>query len=230
MATILVVEDEPGVRALLSALLTAAGHRLTEVEDGREGLRVFHNTRPELVILDIGLPSMDGWTVLDRLRELSDVPILMITGQSAEADKVRGLRAGADDYLAKPFGNEEVLARVEALLRRARGSKGADLTSYDDGMLRIDFGRRNVSVRGCDITTTPTEFALIVAFARNPDQVLSLDQLLRLAWRDEAVVGPDRVKFTIHRLRKKLAGAGIEDFPLDAVRGFGYRYQPPRTR
>ena len=116
--SVLVIEDDDDIARALGTLLVRAGYRATVETDGRAGLRRFHTTGPDLVILDVGLPSLDGWTLLDRIRELSPAPVLMLTARDRETDKVRGLRGGADDYLTKPFGNQELLARVEAVLRR----------------------------------------------------------------------------------------------------------------
>src|SRR4051794_41314408 len=118
---ILIVDDEPDIRMLLRTLLERAGYTVDEAADGRAGLRAFYAAAPQLVILDVTMPELDGWATLERIRDLSDVPVLMLTARGGELDTVRGLRAGADDYLSKPFGRQELLARVEALLRRAGG-------------------------------------------------------------------------------------------------------------
>src|ERR1700759_734540 len=120
MAMILAVEDDPGIADALRLPLDRAGYRFATSADGRTGLRMVHELHPDLVVLDIGLPGMDGWTVLERVRDITDVPVLLLTAHGLERDKVRGLRSGADDYLTKPFANNELLARVEALLRRCR--------------------------------------------------------------------------------------------------------------
>ena len=119
MSRLLVVEDDPDIALALRLLFTRAGHEVAHAKDGRTGLREAYAERPDLVVLDVGLPEMDGWQVLERLRDVSDVPVLMLTAHGQEADKVRGLRGGADDYLTKPFANAELVARVEALLRRS---------------------------------------------------------------------------------------------------------------
>jgi DNA-binding response OmpR family regulator len=227
-ARVLVIEDEPDVARAIAAVLTAGGLVASTAVDGAAGLRAFYAGRPELVVLDVGLPVLDGWAVLDRLRELSDVPVLMLTSRDSEAEKVRGLRAGADDYLTKPFSNAELLARAHALLRRA--GPGRDLADvYDDGLVTVAFADHQVSVAGQPVSLTPTEFRLLSALVRHPVQVLSPGQLLEQAWHDPASVGPERVKFTVMRLRRKLGqrGAGA---PIEAVRGFGYRYRPPVGR
>ena len=222
---ILVIEDDPDLRSLVRLLLERAGHRVSEAGDGREALRMLFKQPPDLVVLDVGLPGLDGWGVLDRIREVSDLPILMLTAQSTELQKVRALRAGADDYVTKPFGRQELVARVEALLRRAQRSE-APREVYADSLLTIDLAQRTVEVDGNEISLTPLEFRLLVAFVRHASQVLSREQLLELVWRDPLGVSPDQVKLYVGYLRKKLGDAGNA---IETVRGFGYRYRPPKT-
>jgi DNA-binding response OmpR family regulator len=191
--------------------------------NGRDALRTFHAQRPDLVILDVAMPELDGWQTLERIRELSDVPVLMLTAKGTEADRVRGLRGGADDYVSKPFAREELLARVEALLRRAK-PQADEPTVFTDGLVRVDLVQRTVSVRGREVALTPLEYNLLAAFVRNPNQVLSHDQLLELAWGGSGEVSRDQVKLYVGYLRRKL-GAD-DDAPIETVRGFGYRYKP----
>jgi len=224
---ILVIEDDQDISLGIRTVLTRNGLDVASSADGKQGLRAFHLTRPDLVVLDIGLPTLDGWEVLERIRDLSDVPVLILTAHGNEADKVRGLHGGADDYLTKPFGNRELAARVEALLRRPRNQQPPP-EIYDDGRLAVKLGSREVSVSGVPVTLTPTEFRLLAALIRHPGQTLTPGQLLKLAWNDPLGVGPDRVKFGVMRLRRKLGqGAGEPGAAIEAVRGFGYRYVPP---
>jgi DNA-binding response OmpR family regulator len=224
-ATVLIIEDEPDIARAVRAVLEAGGLDVLSAADGRAGLRTFHASRPGLVVLDIGLPILDGWAVLDRIRDLSEVPVLLLTSRDRECEKVRGLRAGADDYVTKPFSNAELLARVEALLRRARpAAGGAD--AYADGLVRVAFADSEVSVSDRPVSLTPTEFRLLAALVRHPAQILSPEQLLAQAWQDPVGIGPDRVKFAVMRLRRKLGQHGAQG-PIEAVRGFGYRYRPP---
>jgi DNA-binding response OmpR family regulator len=227
---VLVIEDDKDIALSLRVLLERAGLEVALAAGGRDGLRVFHSVRPDLVVLDVGLPEMDGWAVLERIRDLSDIPILMLTAHDQESDKVRGLRGGADDYQTKPYGNAELTARVLALLRRrqpaaASGATGPEV--FDDGLIELDFAAREVRVAGERISLTPTEFRLLAALVRRKGQVLSPDALLEVAWSDPLGIGPERVKYTIMRLRRKL---GVHDeagaSPIESVRGFGYRYQP----
>jgi len=222
---ILLVEDDKDIAFAVRSVLGGAGFEIATADDGRAGLRLFHDHRPALVLLDIGLPGLDGWQVLERIRDMSDVPILVLTAHSLEADKVRGLRSGADAYLTKPFGNHELLARVQALLRRSRNPKPAHEV-YDDGRLQVRFAEREVLADGKPAVLTPTEFRLLAALVQHSGQVLSTQQLLEQAWNDPLAIGPDRVKFSILRLRQKLGWRGPGG-PIEAVRGFGYRYLPP---
>ena len=222
---VLVVEDEPDLRRTLDKVLTVAGFAVLLAADGRTGLRAVHAEKPDALVLDIGLPGLDGWQVLARVRDLSDMPVLLLTAHGAEAEKVRGLRAGADDYLTKPYGNAELVARVQALLRRgAAAAPTPDV--YDDGQVRLDPNARTVLVGGTDIRLSPTEFRLLAVLARNSGQVLTPAQLLDRVWGDPTGIGPERVKFAVLRLRRRLGWADPVSSPIQSVRGIGYRYRP----
>jgi DNA-binding response OmpR family regulator len=177
------------------------------------------------VILDVTMPELDGWATLERIRELSDVPVVMLTAKATEMEKTRGLRAGADDYVTKPFGRQELLARIEALLRRA-GTRESEQESYSDTYLTIDFTQRHVHVGRKAVELTPLEFRLLSAFVRHPNQVLSQRQLLELAWGDETA-SREQVKLYVGYLRKKLSPEAPESTPIETRRGFGYAYRPP---
>lgn len=223
---ILVVDDEPDVRALLVELLEGGGYAVSTAGDGREALRALYVVRPDLVVLDVKMPGMDGWQTLERIRDLTEVPVLMLTARDAELEKVRGLKTGADDYVGKPFGHQELLARTDALLRRA--SRQTEIReTYADAFVEVDFAQRAVTVRGIEITLTPTEFKLLGAFVRHPNQVLSREQLLELVWGDTYGVSRDAVKLYVGYLRRKLATASRNGSPIETVRGFGYRYRRP---
>jgi DNA-binding response OmpR family regulator len=226
-ARVLVIEDEEDIRRLVVELLGRAGYRVEEAPDGRAGLRAFHAKPPDLVVLDVTMPELDGWQTLERIRDLSDVPVLMLTARGAELERVRGLKAGADDYMTKPFGRQELVARVEALLRRA-SARGPDerAETYADDRLTIDFAQRAVTYEGRDVALTPLEFKLLAAFVRHRRQVLSRDQLLELVWGDAYGVSTDQVKLYVGYLRRKLEPDAPDRAPLETVRGFGYRYKP----
>jgi len=223
-ARVLIVEDDDDVRLMVRAAIERAGMEAVEARDGREGLRRFYETEPGVVVLDIRMPELDGWQVLERIRELSDIPILVLSANDGELDKVRGLREGADDYLTKPFGRQELIARIEALLRRV-ASDGRPIEVLADGLLEIDLPQRRVTILDREVALTPTEFKLLTAFARSPDRVLSRDQLIAAVWGDAGARSPDQVKLYVGYVRRKLLdAAGVN--PIETVRGFGYRYVP----
>jgi DNA-binding response OmpR family regulator len=221
---ILVVDDDDDIRLLLRELLQRAGYTVDEAENGRAALRQLFTDAPSLVILDVSMPDMDGYQTLERIRDLSDVPVMMLTARTQELEKVRGLSAGADDYVAKPFGRQELLARVQALLRRS-GGKSEVTESYADGFVQIDYAQRRVTVEGTQVQLTPLEFKLLSSFVQNPNQVLSRDQLLELVWGDPYGVSGDQVKLYVGYLRRKLVPYAPESAPIETVRGFGYRYR-----
>jgi DNA-binding response OmpR family regulator len=221
---VLVIEDDADIALGVRTVLDRSGFEVTTAGEGREGLRVFHREHPDIVVLDVGLPQMDGWTVLERIRELSEVPVLMLTAHGREADKVRGLRGGADDYLTKPFGNAEFVARVQALLRRQRAADPLP-DVFDDGRVRVNFITHEVLVSGIAVELSPTEFRLLAALVRHRGQILSPVKLLELAWSDPFGIGAERVKYSVMRLRRKLGTRVGDDPAIEAVRGFGYRYR-----
>ena len=225
-ARVLVIDDDDDIRGLVVTLLERAGITAHDAPNGRDGLREFHSWRPDLVVLDISMPELDGWNVLDRIRDMSEVPVLMLTARGDELERVRGLQAGADDYVVKPFGKQELVARVQALLRRAaQGAPTEEQESYADSYLSIDWGQRRVTVGDRDIQLTPLEFRLLSTFVRNPKLVLSREQLLDMVWGDTYGVGGDQVKLYIGYLRRKLEPFGPDRAPIETVRGFGYRYR-----
>jgi DNA-binding response OmpR family regulator len=225
-ARVLVVDDDADIRLLLRELLERAGYAVDDAENGRAGLRLLFANTPSLVILDVSMPELDGYQTLERIRDLSDVPVLMLTARAQELQKVRGLTAGADDYVAKPFGRQELLARVQALLRRS-GGKVEVLEAYEDEFLRIDYAQRLVTVDHRDVQLTPLEFKLLSAFIQHANQVLSRDQLLELVWGDPYGISGDQVKLYVGYLRRKLKPDAAAETPIETVRGFGYRYVPP---
>jgi DNA-binding response OmpR family regulator len=225
---VLVVDDDDDIRQLVVTLLQRAGITVHDAPNGREGLREFHSWRPDLVVLDVSMPELDGWNVLDRIRDMSAVPVLMLTARGDELERVRGLQAGADDYVVKPFGKQELVARVQALLRRAaQSAPNEEQERYADDYLAIDWGQRSVHVGEREVQLTPLEFRLLSTFVRNPRQVLSRDQLLELVWGDTYGVSGDQVKLYIGYLRRKLDPEASDAVPIETVRGFGYRYAAP---
>ena len=225
---ILVIDDEEDIRLVVTTRLERAGYATIVAADGREGLRRFYNDRPDLVVLDIAMPEMDGWQVLERIREVSNLPVLMLTAAAQERDKVRGLRGGADDYITKPFSGEEFLARVEAALRRASAPPEISENSvYQDSEVTIDYPKHEVAVRGQPVELTPTEFRLLGTLTENAGRVLSQDQLLDRVWGQDYVESADVVRLYIGYLRRKIERDSSNPKLIETSRGFGYRYRKP---
>lgn len=223
-ARVLLVEDEPDIREVVRVLLEIAGMSVVEAADGRTALRKLLETAPDIVILDIGIPNLDGWQVLERVRDMSDIPVLVLTARGSPSEKVRGLTSGADDFVTKPFNSDELVARVETLLRRSTAP--APIAIYEDDWCQIDFASRIVRQGEPVIALTPIEFGLLSAFVHEPRKVLSTVHLLDLVWGDPTATAPDRVKYGIARLRAKLGWQSPERSPLTTLRGVGYRYDP----
>src|SRR3954451_2345803 len=231
-AQVLVIEDDETIRAVLRRIVEMAGATVTEATTGEDGLRALYAGRPDVVVLDIGLPGLDGWQVLERIRQLTDLPVVMVSAHDDELEKVRALRAGADDYVTKPFGAPELLARLQVQVRRARAAspgREAPLQPYRDAALMVDFVHAEATADERPLALTPREFRLLAAFVGHAGRTLSPEQLLDLAWDDPAG-DPRRVKVYVGYLRGKLAAAGLDPPPIDTVRGFGYRYRPPAAR
>ena len=221
--TVLVIEDDPDIRGLVTALVQRAGMTGLGADDGRSGMRSFFEYRPDLLVLDLGLPEIDGWQVLERVRELSDVPVLVLTAAGESPEKVRGLEGGADDYVTKPFEPEELVARIRALLRR-QGSGRPELEVLADDVIRVDEAQRRVVVQGRPVALSPTEFKLLVALMRNRERVVTQEQLLEDVWGNGAG-DPKQVRLYVSYLRRKLRAAGGLE-PIETVRGFGYLFRP----
>src|SRR5215471_6548702 len=222
---ILVVDDDDDIRGLLRTLLERAGHEVFDAPDGRSGLRELYAGSPDLVILDVAMPGLDGWSTLERIREMTDVPVLMLTARDAELERVRGLRGGADDYVVKPFGRQELVARVDVLLRRPRSGEAQE--TYADSRLSISFAQRAVRYDHREVALTRLEYRLLSAFVRHPNQVLTQDQIRELVWGDTTSTSRDEVKLYVGYLRRKLAPDAPGSTPIETVRGFGYRYKIP---
>ncbi|MFI5953798.1 response regulator transcription factor [Cryptosporangium sp. NPDC051539] len=225
MARILVIDADQNTAGELARRLRDADHHVDHATDGLDGLRRLFRARPDLVLLDLSLNGLDGWQVLGRIRDLTDVPVLILTAHRRESDKVRALHSGADDYVTKPFATGEVLARVTALLRRTRTVHwSAEI--YRDDRLLIDPAGRSVQIDGSPVDLTALEFRLLQMLARHRGAVLTTAQLLDRVWDDPTGVGPERVKFAVLRLRRRLGWSDRADSPIQSVRGVGYRYRP----
>ncbi len=221
---LLLVEDEPRMAAFLLAGLEEEGYRVRWVDRGLPALEAVGREPFDAVLLDVRLPDLDGVEVCRRLRlHHPALPILMLTALDAVEDRVRGLRSGADDYLPKPFAFEELLARVEALLRRARTAPA--VSELTDEPLRLDLTARTCTVGGRPLDLTPREFDLLAYFLTRPGQVLSRDEIHRDVWGHDFDRGTNLIDVYVGYVRRKLQEAGCPD-RLQTVRGLGYRYVP----
>lgn len=218
---ILIVDDERPIRRYLSASL---GNRyaILEAENGTEALNVAANGRPDLIILDLGLPDMDGTDLTRRLREWTDVPIIVISVRDGEEDKVAALDAGADDYLTKPFGANELSARIRVALRRSNKSEDATPV-FQQGNLRIDFAKREVKVDDSPITLTPTEYNILRTLVMHAGKVLTHQQLIHEVWDGSYDVNPHLLRVNISNLRRKIESDPFRPRHILTEPGVGYR-------
>lgn len=224
---ILVVDDEKNICELLRLYLEKEGYTVVTAYDGEEAVETFKKENPDLMILDIMLPKMDGWQVCREIRKTSNVPIIMLTAKGETFDKVLGLELGADDYVVKPFDTKEVMARVKAVLRRTNGesenaSKEKKVVVYDK--LEINITNYELIVDGVQIDTPPKELELIYHFASNPNRVFTRDQLLDEVWGFDYYGDSRTVDVHVKRLREKLEGVS-EKWALKTVWGVGYKFE-----
>ncbi|MEX0777176.1 MAG: response regulator [Phycisphaeraceae bacterium] len=222
-ALILVVEDEPPLRKFLCAALQAAGYRVVEAQTGQQGLNHAALSPPDVVLLDLGLPDMDGLVVTQRLREWSRAPIVVISARGQEGDKVEALDAGADDYLTKPFSVGELLARVRVSLRHAAGGGGGHEPIYTQGDLSIDLAARRVQLRGQDVKLTNLQYRLLTTLARNAGKVMTHRQLLHEVWGPGSGNETHYLRVYMAQLRHKLEDDPAQPRYLLTEQGVGYR-------
>ena len=221
-ARILVVDDEPSIVRTLRALLNRRGFQVETAETGAAALASFERRRPDLLLLDLGMPDGDGLVVIRRIRASASTPIIVLSVRGAERDKVAALDLGADDYLTKPFGVDELLARIRVALRHLASTRGADAV-FRAGDLEVDLQRRRVTVRGQEVHLTPTEYDLLKVFLRHPDQVLTDRMLLRETWGDQYRDEGHYLHVYVARLRKKLEADPQRPRYLQTEPGVGYR-------
>lgn len=226
LSTLLLIEDEPQVRRFLRATLQAHDYRLLEAESGEEGLRQAAAHTPDLVLLDLGLPDLDGLEVTRRLREWTPVPIIVLSAREHENDKVEALDAGADDYLTKPFGTGELLARIRVALRhRAAANTPEGEVTFTAGDLRIDFAARQVFVRGAEIHLTPTEYKLLSLLVKHAGRVVTQRQILREVWGPNAQSQTHYLRVYMAQLRHKIEAVPARPRQLMTEAGVGYRFR-----
>ena len=225
---VLVIDDNSDIVQLIEDLLTKAGATVDAALSAEDGLRLFRTRRYDLVLLDIMLPGIDGWQVCKILRDLSGVPIIMLTALGGDAEQVRGLETGADDYVVKPFSPRVLLARARAVLRRAELSpvRGSTLI-YQDEHLAFDLARRQVAVRGRPVELTPTEYKLLECLVINTDHPLTPRQILKQVWGPRHVDNVRYVHMYVHRLRQKLEPEPQNPRYLLNMPGEGYLFSMP---
>jgi len=223
---ILIMEDEPSIAEVVSLYLQRAGYRVEVVADGLLGLDALERQMPDLVILDLMLPGIDGLTITRRLREYSSVPIIMVTALREESDRIAGLELGADDYIVKPFSPQELVSRVRAVLRRSfESSRLQSEHTYQFGALRIDPKTRLVYVMEKEIILTVKEFELLYWLVRHARQVFTRDQLLTQIWGNAEYIDPSTVTVHMRRLREKIEDNPSEPRYLQTVWGVGYKFE-----
>ncbi len=225
MERILVIDDNERDRRLLRDALEHEGYSVESAADGAEGLKVLFERRPDVVVLDVIMPNMDGWTVCQRIREITDVPVLMLTSLNHDEEVVRGLELGADDFVSKPVSPRQLIARVRAVLRRARAPVAKEEAfRYDDSSLLIDVAQHEVRLEGEPVELSPTEFRLLVALAEAPGRVHAYAALLSRVCGSEYVDDIDFLRVYVWRLRKKLEKDPDKPVRILTERGFGYRF------
>jgi DNA-binding response OmpR family regulator len=225
---ILLVEDDVQTLDLMKTILEMEGYQVVTALNGIEAVRLFRETNPSMVLLDLMLPYLDGFTVCQRLRQESQVPVIMVTGKVSEEDKLKGYEVGADDYITKPFSSRELVARVDAVFRRSRivvslsnqFQPAANIFQYQD--LRIDFESKLVTLNNVMLDLTPPEYKILCLFARNANKILSDKEILREIWNESHVPDTNLVKVNIARLRRKLKENGRKPEYIQTRSGLGY--------
>ncbi len=225
-ATILVVDDEPQIRRVMRTSLTSEGYAVLEARSGEEALETLRRERPDLVLLDINMPGISGLETCREIRSNSDVPIIMLTVRNTEKDKVRALDAGADDYVVKPFGAGELLARIRAALRRAGAAE--PMPPFVSSELQIDFERRKVTVKGRPVRLTPKEFELLRYLVANLGKPVSHRRLLQAVWGPDYGEETEYLRVFINQLRKKIEPDSRRPRYIHTDPWIGYRFDPQR--
>jgi len=223
--TILVIEDDENTRSLVALYLEREGFLAVTAGDGEAGLRMADRHRPDLVILDLMIPRMDGWEVCRRLRQHSDVPVIMLTARDEEIDRVAGLTLGADDYVVKPFSPRELVARVKAVLRRTAKAPEPNDPLLIHGPIQLDLEKRRLTIDGRPVDLTPHEYTLAAALIKAPGRTFTRDELLNHLYpKGEAMVIDRVVDVHIGKLRQKIEPTPAEPRYIKTVRGIGYRF------
>ena len=223
---LLIIDDDEQLVEAMCLYLTKAGYEVSTASNGRDGLQTMYLDRPDLIVLDIMMPEMDGWEVCGRVRDVSNVPVIMLTARGQEADRVKGLKIGADDYVIKPFSLKELDARIQAVLHRAAWPPPTESpVTYGDDYLTVNLAERRVVVQGEPLELTPTEYRLLAYLVQNAGLVLTYRQLLERVWGWEYVGDVDYVRVYIWRLRKKIERNPGEPKYIRTEHGVGYRFE-----
>jgi two-component system KDP operon response regulator KdpE len=228
---VLVIDDDPAFVRLVEQVLTPAGFEVLTASAGGEGLRLLFTQRPDIVLLDVVMPKMDGWDTCRRIRDITDVPVIMLTAQkNTEEDIVHGLECGADNYLIKPVGKRELVGRVQAVLRRAELSLPEEQkgTTFSDGYLTVDIVQRQVLVNGESVRLTPIEFRLLALLMQNAGRILTHKQLLEGVWGWEYIDDLDYVRIYIWHLRQKIEPDQAKPRYIITEPGVGYSFRKPK--
>lgn len=227
MATILVVEDDPTIRLTMEFALTREGHAVMTAGTGPEGLEKYHDVRPDLILLDLMIPGLSGIQFAQQVRaDDEQTPIIMVTALSEDADKVRGLDAGADDYLTKPFSTQELLARVRAHLRRSKSSDSEKTgATLEFGDLEIDLDSARVTVAGTDVKLRAKEYSLLVALASKPGALATRQRLSKEIWGEDFLATSRTIDVHVRRLRSAIDPLSAYEY-IHTVHGMGYRFEP----
>jgi two-component system KDP operon response regulator KdpE len=223
---ILVVDDEPQITRVLRTTLTAQGYDLRVANDGETALEIMKDWTPDLVITDLVMPQMDGLELCRRVRAKAEMPIIVLSVRGEERTKVRALDAGADDYVIKPFGMSELLARVRANLRRTAVDEPEDAGVFEEGDFRIDTGAHTIAICGREVRLTPKEFNLLVYLSRHPGKVVTHRALLTAVWGSNATEQPEYLRVFVRRLRKKIEADAASPRYILTEPWVGYRFEP----
>jgi two-component system KDP operon response regulator KdpE len=223
MPKLLIVDDDGTLLHFLSDYLAGEGFEVVTAERGAAALRVFYEERPDLAVLDVMMPGMDGWELTARLREMANIPVILLTAKTSEADKLRGFRLGVDDYVTKPFSLAELTARVRAVLTRTGGEEREEILT--SGLLSLDPRKREVRLAGEIVELTPTEFRLLHLLIEHAGEAIAQDEIIRQVWGDHQLGSSSGLRRYIWLLRKKIEADPQNPAILLTVRGFGYRLE-----
>jgi len=227
-ATVLIVDDEPQIRRVVRTTLSSQGYAILEAKSGEEALEKLRSDHPSLILLDVNMPGISGLDACREIRESSDVPIIMLTVRNAERDKVQALDAGADDYIVKPFGVQELMARIRAALRRSSANEATPAFVSDE--LKIDFEKRAVTVKGKPIRLTPKEFELLRHLVAERGKALGHRRLLQAVWGPDYGEETEYLRVFINQLRKKIEPDPRHPRYIHTEPWVGYRFDPPREK